>query len=476
MIEGVRRTIKSELDNFLFSLQESYHKESPESNFAHYVFYQTNSKIPFTLATDIDISQIKPSRLYESPTIASVGYGLACNRKLDESLIEIWVSGLIRLSSKDAFPLDRASFFYRPTELLGIVLGVDYYYKTQPDKQNWLKQVLLEGEKKSKNDDLWTFLLKAFAANILSVEWKSSRKFLVYEMEVDELALIKWLCSVDSNFSDRFGLTEEEAEVNKLLFENCTKLSTSIDDSPHIAVLYFALKTVSEQVIQSCWKSFEIIHNNSQEAVEWLCATCDNIDTVTQHLEPCLAEGATPNLPDINSLKNLERKLPKLLSNISNIKAQIEQRTRIYSHYNTHSNQFNISQSNITMTNSHESATNETNINTENLGFVNSGGTVSNFSQNVGQNSPKQSKTLAEAAEEIQALLDQLSKTYSPSTTANNLQVATKTIEAIENNPTIRAKVANALKFGGTEALKELIDHPAVNILLASLEGWKTAE
>ena len=48
---------------------------------------------------------------------------------------------------------------------------------------------------------------------------------------------------------------------------------------------------------------------------------------------------------------------------------------------------------------------------------------------------PEQQQNLTEAAAEIQILLDQLSKTYSPTTTANNLQIATKTIEALENNP-----------------------------------------
>jgi hypothetical protein len=36
--------------------------------------------------------------------------------------------------------------------------------------------------------------------------------------------------------------------------------------------------------------------------------------------------------------------------------------------------------------------------------------------------------------------------------------------------------VIGALKAGGTEALKELVDHPLINILIASLEGWQDAE
>ncbi|MBD6621268.1 hypothetical protein FNW02_37680 [Komarekiella sp. 'clone 1'] len=46
----------------------------------------------------------------------------------------------------------------------------------------------------------------------------------------------------------------------------------------------------------------------------------------------------------------------------------------------------------------------------------------------------------------------------------------------IESNPTLKARVISALKAGGTEAFKELIDNPLINILLASIDGWQEAE
>jgi hypothetical protein len=36
--------------------------------------------------------------------------------------------------------------------------------------------------------------------------------------------------------------------------------------------------------------------------------------------------------------------------------------------------------------------------------------------------------------------------------------------------------VISALKAGGVEALKELVDHPAVAIVLAAIEGWQKTE
>ncbi|NER31626.1 MAG: pentapeptide repeat-containing protein [Symploca sp. SIO1C4] len=84
--------------------------------------------------------------------------------------------------------------------------------------------------------------------------------------------------------------------------------------------------------------------------------------------------------------------------------------------------------------------------------------------------------SLTEATAEIQQLLEQLSKTNPTATTAEKMAVVTQVTEQIESNPTLKARVINALKSGGIEAFKEAIDHPLVNIFVATIEGWKDAE
>lgn len=56
------------------------------------------------------------------------------------------------------------------------------------------------------------------------------------------------------------------------------------------------------------------------------------------------------------------------------------------------------------------------------------------------------------------------------------MSVVAKAVDEIENNPTLKARVIGALKSGGKEAFKELIDNPLINILLASIDGWQEAE
>ncbi len=78
---------------------------------------------------------------------------------------------------------------------------------------------------------------------------------------------------------------------------------------------------------------------------------------------------------------------------------------------------------------------------------------------------PEQRQNLAEAAAEIQALLSQLSETYSP------VEVPGKAVEKIDQTPQLKDRVIGALKAGGKTALEELVEHPAVAIVLAAIEG-----
>ncbi|BAY48078.1 hypothetical protein SAMD00079811_56970 [Scytonema sp. HK-05] len=89
---------------------------------------------------------------------------------------------------------------------------------------------------------------------------------------------------------------------------------------------------------------------------------------------------------------------------------------------------------------------------------------------------PEQKQNLAEAAAQIQELLKQLEETNPTITETEKLIVVSKAAEEIKKDPTLKARVIAALKLGGTEAFKEAIDHPLVNILVAIIQGWQEAE
>jgi hypothetical protein len=82
------------------------------------------------------------------------------------------------------------------------------------------------------------------------------------------------------------------------------------------------------------------------------------------------------------------------------------------------------------------------------------------------------SQNLVQAAQEIKALLTQLDQDYDRNTPTGQAMISAKAIEQIEKNPTLKARVVNALKEGGTTALESAIDHPAVKPVVAMLKGF----
>lgn len=86
---------------------------------------------------------------------------------------------------------------------------------------------------------------------------------------------------------------------------------------------------------------------------------------------------------------------------------------------------------------------------------------------------PEQQQNLVETANEIKTLLQQLEQENPSQTNSQKMMVVAQAVEEIENNPTFKARVVSALKAGGVEAFKELINHPLVNIFIAAIDGWQ---
>ncbi|MEG4964396.1 MULTISPECIES: hypothetical protein [unclassified Microcoleus] len=392
MIDVIRNCFNSQLQSIVNYLQINYHSESPDSSFANYILHQTNSQISLEVPPNLDAAKLSPQRLNEAPVLATVGYNIACGREFSEDFIKSWADGLIRLSGRDAFPADRTSFFYRPTELLGITLGISHYYKSQVNHFKWLQDILIQGEQKLiHSEDHWTFLLSAYAASILSVTWKARNLPLVKDMSVDELALVKWLCIIEPNFTQAFGLTQSELLLDRTLLEQCIKISHCVQDSARAAILLFSIQTTLAKTLHLIWNECEQIQDNPYKSVEWLKTSCDNFHAVTQHLQSQLSRQSDIGASNIRNMQRLLQAMSKLRSDADIIEEKILEQLSMHSNLYIGNNKGTlITGGHFTMThNQNESTTNHTTIHASNssIGFIQSGsGTVSDFSQNIGQN------------------------------------------------------------------------------------------
>ncbi|EDX71450.1 Pentapeptide repeat protein [Coleofasciculus chthonoplastes PCC 7420] len=109
-------------------------------------------------------------------------------------------------------------------------------------------------------------------------------------------------------------------------------------------------------------------------------------------------------------------------------------------------------------------------------GFVNADTSYAHqIGRDINNYPPEQRQNLADAAAEIQQLLQQLEQTYPNATEIEKQSALAVTLQQeIKQNPTFRTRLRNALKEGGIEALKVLF--APIGIPIEMVRGWIEAE
>jgi hypothetical protein len=481
MTDAVAKSFGYQLDFLTHYLRTNYNWESPESGFARYIFYRADSQPPFSLATDAVINSLEPRRLHQAPILAAVGYELASGRVFGESFLSAWANGVARLASREAFPSDRASFFYRPVELLGISLGVSSCPKVRSQDLCWLQNVLAQGEQNLVHGELWTFLLGIYAAKILSVSWKLKNLPLPEEMTIDELSLVKLICTVHSPLAQLLGFKSLESEIDKALLSSCITASVSVHDTSHAAVLYFSLQKSATQVFQANWEDYCQVGQSAKQPLKLIKFLCDRFHLVAGQIQ---SPHQGIEISDEYDIQDLLNSLSQLRSDTDAVVTKvIDTRRQKLGNQIINHQRITITGGNVTMSNNQNyvetMSERKININqsgasigvgySENVEANQLGGTINNYPS-------EQKQTLAEAAAEIQQLLQQLEQTYPTNTTTEQMVVATKAIERIESDSTWKQRVVNAVKEGGLQAFEKAIDNPVGAFIVGAIKGWQEAE
>ena len=109
----------------------------------------------------------------------------------------------------------------------------------------------------------------------------------------------------------------------------------------------------------------------------------------------------------------------------------------------------------------------------DNIGINNMSGGKINNSKVAGVINEAEQQNLAQAAEEIQQLLEQLEKSYSTEITTGKMGLATEDVTQIENNPALKGEIVRALKAGSFAAMEKLLNHPTASFVAAALRELK---
>jgi len=106
------------------------------------------------------------------------------------------------------------------------------------------------------------------------------------------------------------------------------------------------------------------------------------------------------------------------------------------------------------------------------------GAQIGNFANEMSGNASQiynaaSDKSLAEAAQEIQALLDQLSQTYPSETLIEKAQLATVAAEQAHADPSLRQRLFSAAKAGSIGAIDQALSHPAATFFIEAVKNWQ---
>lgn len=459
----ISKSFDYQLNSLEICIRQNFNWESPESGFANYIFNCFTNQL-FCSAEEASFASLEESRLCQAPMLATIGYQIASGKKFEENFLNSWANGLTRLSSREVFTPDRASFFYRPVELLGICLGVSNCSQVRSKDLAWLENVLRTGEQKLAGSNLWTYLLGILAANSLSIMWKPRIRLLPEEMTIEELALTKFFCNFRKSIAQILALVQLEELIDNTLLERCIVNTLTPQDLARASILYCSLKQTVTRIVRSNCKQYWEVGSNSLAAIEFIDSFSDRFDRATQQLQ---------SHDDIDSLTKIlnQYNVNDLLTNLLDLQVNVKTILKIVNSIDKNRSSTKIIKNSLTFTGNNITMNdNRNNVEVQQAFHAPTYGVIGNNEGNQNIFISEQKQTLAEAAIEIQQLLKQLE---SSNPTASRQQQVEFVSMAIA--PNRRQKFLSALDSGWKEAIKEFLDNPYVNVAIAIIEGWKSA-
>jgi hypothetical protein len=271
--ETVAVSLGQELDRLSNWLDSNWKWPSPEAGFAVWIFRSTGQEPPFP-RQELTATDIGQSRWSDAPILGALGYAFSLGGDgVDSKHRAQWCSGATRLTQRDPFPTDRASFFYRPVELLGLALGVKSCAHMQPGTMEWLRQVIVSGQSKISKD-AWSLLLGAYSSQILGAPWNRIMLPRLEEWRIEELALLAWLRIAFPKISEAVDTSARIEEFDPILLDRAATSQIPARSVDRTAVVWLAVRKAIVDVIRSSYEETWQIGRAAWDAaklVEHIC-------------------------------------------------------------------------------------------------------------------------------------------------------------------------------------------------------------
>lgn len=172
-----------------------------------------------------------------APAAAAAGFAMAVAEPKPEELSR-WRDGMKRLVKREPFPRDRQTFAYRPTELVGLAVGISVGEGRSSASAGWIRSVIQDLPGKSPPTNAWALLLYHYAASIVGVQFPLAIPARLPEYDTTELGLLIALLAQGSVFK---AADFETSVAQNALLERVVTESPIARDTERLAALYGAL-------------------------------------------------------------------------------------------------------------------------------------------------------------------------------------------------------------------------------------------
>lgn len=276
---------------------------SPEAGFLEYLRATTaDASVQLSLVTD---------RLDETPMLAAAGYQYVNPRfQRDPQYDQEWGRHFKRLAQRQAFPIDRESYFYRPLDLLGICVGAQSCPALGDNDRQWLAKVLETGAARIPEHSRAHYL-GAVAANHLGVTWMVRSTPRLEHLSLASLCLLYWLINLHS-LAASIGLALDERDLSRAVLGKALLEQNHFDDLADAGLMLYATETIVARTIlarvEETWKA----PLNTEAAVTLVCQICERFTIVANSLTVRHDNRDTISMTDEYDVQDLMSALLKL--------------------------------------------------------------------------------------------------------------------------------------------------------------------
>ena len=234
----------------------------PEAGFLNYLHR--------TIGSTTQEQPLVTERLSETPILACAGYQYADQHfTRPAGYDDQWAEHYRKLASKQAFPIDRESYFYRPLDLLGICIGAHHCPTLTDQDRAWLRTTLQQGRARLV-DGTRSYYLGGIAATHLAIAWPVQQPRLA-DLELSTLSLLYWVTKHDL----LPGLNIPEMELASAILARALMAEEHYDDLADAGLILYATQDVINRTIQSCIEETWQEPVNARDAAALVRTICD---------------------------------------------------------------------------------------------------------------------------------------------------------------------------------------------------------